>query len=434
MAVPMSALPTPIEHDQALPRMQARAAVGNVTFRTICNLAGLESVREVWNSWQKTRDSNFDFFCGVVRARGEACSPHVIVLLREGRPDALLVGFKERRRIPIRICSVAVLQPELEVLEFVRGGLLGNNSEENSRALVQTVMKSLANGAADLALWDYLETESPLHHAALRSPNFVLRDHCRKLREHWFLDQPRGREMFFKNLERSQRSKLRRKHKKFQEAFAGRIEVRSMQSVAELDDAVRNMEEIARKSVKRQLGFGFFDTPRHREQLLVEAALGWLRVFVLCVDGAPVSFWKGTLYERRLHADHVGFDSAWSEYSPGIFLFLEIIERLRDAEMDFMDFGTGTGQFYECFAKVRKPEARVQIFAPKLRGIRLNLACTVAFHTTQLIQRTSWLDSARKALWKIRRSALEPTEPLTVKPETSEEVKAHDPLLEGDRR
>src|SRR5579863_1053939 len=140
----MSALPTPIEHDQALPRLKTKAAGGKVTFQTICNLAGLEPVREVWNSWQKTRDSNFDFFCGVVRSRGEGCSPQVIVLLRDGRPDALLVGFKERRRIPIRICSVAVVQPELEVLEFVRGGLLGNDSAENSRALVQTVMKSLA--------------------------------------------------------------------------------------------------------------------------------------------------------------------------------------------------------------------------------------------------------------------------------------------------
>jgi CelD/BcsL family acetyltransferase involved in cellulose biosynthesis len=426
----MSALPTPIEHDQALPRMKAKAAAGSVTFQTICNLAGLESVREVWNSWQKTRDSNFDFFCGVVRSRGEACSPHVLVLLRDGRPDALLVGFKERRRILIRICSVAVLQPELEVLEFVRGGLLGNDSAENSRALVQTVMKSLAGGAADLALWEYLEAESPLHQAALRSPSFAQRDHCRKFRVHWFLDQPKGREAFFKNLERSQRSKLRRKYKKFLDSFAGRIEVRSFQTVAELDDAVRDMEEIARKSVKRQLGFGFFNTPRHREQLLVEAALGWLRVFVLYVDGAPVSFWKGTLYEWRLHADHVGFDSAWSDYSPGIFLFLEIIERLRDADMDFMDFGTGAGQFYESFAKVRRPEARVQIFAPKLRGIGVNVACTLAYRTTQLIQRTSWLDWVRKVLWKVRRSALEAAGPM---PEARKTVKSSAPVLSGGR-
>lgn len=414
--------------------MKAKATAGNATFQTICNLAGLESLRELWNSWQKTRDSNFDFFCGVVRSHGKARSPHVIVLRRDGRPDALLVGFKERRRIPIRICSVAVLQPELEVLEFVRGGLLGNDSEENCRALVQMVMKSLAGGAADLALWECLEAESPLHHAALRSPSFALRDHCRKLREHWFLDQPEGREAFLKNLERSQRSKLRRKYKKFQDAFAGRIAVRGFKAVAELGDAVRDMEEIARKSVKRQLGFGFFNTPRNREQLLVEAALGWLRVFVLYVDGDPISFWKGTLYERRLHADDVGFDSAWSDYSPGIFLFLEIIERLRDADMDFMDFGTGAGQFYESFAKVRKPEARVQIFAPRLRGIRANLVCTLAYRTTQLIQKTSWLDWARKALWKVRRSALEPVEQVTAKPEASAAVKSHAPILGGGRR
>ena len=411
--------------------MKSKTTAEKITFQTICDLRELESIRELWMSWQKTRDSDIDFFSGLVRSKGAGCSPHVIVLLRDGRPDALLVGLRERRKVPIKICSVTIIQPELEVLEFVHGGLLGNNSIENSTALVRTVMKSLAKGAADLALWEHLDAQSDLHLSASRLPSIGLRDHCRKVRSHWFLYRPKGMEAFFKSLGPSQRSKLRRKYKKFSDTFAGKTDVRSFQSVAELDEAVRDMEEIARNSVKRQLGFGFFSTPQTRDQLFVEAAHGWLRIFILYVDGLPVSFWKGTLYQRCLYADHVGFDSAWSEFSPGIFLFLNVIERLRDLDIQVIDFGTGTGQFYQSFAKVQRPEARVRIFAPKFRALRLNLAHTLAHYTTLLIQNTSCLDWARKAVWRMRKSALAPISP---RPSESDSVKSPTAVLYGERR
>ena len=404
---------------------------GSFTVQIVRNLQEVKSLRQVWQTWRKTRDSDLDFFTGIVQSRGNACTPHVLVLHRDGKPEALLVGLQDRRRIPVRLGSVTLLQPEVSVLEFVRGGLLGNASADNCKAFVRTVMQSLAQGAADLAVWEHLDLQSSLYLSAIRLPSTGLRDHCRKLRDHWFLDHPRGLEGFFQSVASSQRSKLRRKYKKFSRAFAGRIHIRGFQTISELDDAIRDMEEIARNSVKRQLGFGFFNTPGNRNQLRIEAEQGWLRIFVLYIDGMPVSFWKGTLYGRFLHADHVGFDSTWSEYSPGIFLFLEIIERLRDADIESIDFGTGTGQFYQSFAKVRRTEARVQIFAPKLRGLGLNLACTLAHHATLLIQRTAWLDWPRKTLWKTRRLALAP---VATMPTENDSVESRAPVLYGQQR
>jgi Acetyltransferase (GNAT) domain len=410
--------------------MEPKVSGETFTVQTVRSLQEVESLREVWQTWRKTRDSDLDFFTGIVQSRGNGCVPHVLVLRRDGKLEALLVGLQGRRRIPVRLGSVTLLQPEVCVLEFVRGGLLGNASAANCKVFVRTVMQSLKQGAADLAVWEHLNLQSSLYLTATRLPGIGLRDHCRKLRDHWFLDHPRGLEDFFQSVARSQRSKLRRKYKKFLHTFAGRIHIRDFHTISELDDAIRDMEEIARNSVKRQLGFGFFDTPRSRNQLRVEAEQGWLRIFVLYIDGMPVSFWKGTLYGRFLHADHVGFDSTWSEYSPGIFLFLEIVERLRDCDIECIDFGTGTGQFYQSFAKVRRLEARVQIFAPKLRGLGLNLACTLAHHATLMIQRTSWLDWPRKTLWKARRSALAPAATM---PTAGDSVEPHAPVLYDQR-
>ena len=55
------------------------------------------------------------------------------------------------------------------------------------------------------------------------------------------------------SLRRSQRSKLRRKYKKVLSSFAGKAKVRSFRSFADLEPAISDMEEIARRTDKRVL-------------------------------------------------------------------------------------------------------------------------------------------------------------------------------------
>ncbi len=391
--------------------MEADVNSDQFTVQTICDLAEVECIREVWKTWQKSRDSNIDFFSGIVRSRGNGCRPHILVLRRNGEAEALLVGLRHHTKFPIRISSRTVLKPEVTALEFTLGGLLGNASSQNCEALVQALMTSLAEGDADLVFWDQLDPQSHLYTHAIQRPGVLRRDHCRKLYDHWFQNLPDGLEAFLLTLRHSQRSKLRRKYKKFVSTFAGRIEIRCFQTAEEVGQAIREMEEIACKSIKRRLGFGFFNTLQSREQLLVEAIHGWLKIFVLYIDGVPVSFWKGTLYEHCLYADHVGFDASWSEHSPGIFLFLNVVESLRDSDVNTLDFGTGCGQFYDSFARVRRSEARVHIYAPTLNALQLSLLYTLAHHATLLVNRTSSLNWARRAIWKARKSALERTPP-----------------------
>lgn len=386
-------------------RQGAPEAGHSVTVQTFRDLHEIACLREVWKAWQKTRDVDFDFFSGVVRSRGNGCRPHILLLRKNGSQEAMLVGYWHRTRIPIRLCSVTIFQPEVDVLEFVHGGLLGNANNDNCKLLLRAVMRSLAEGEADLAFGEQIDPHSDFYNTAIQLPGFLWRDHCRKFTHHWFHNAPGGLRPFLSSLRQSQRSKMRRKYKKFLGTFAGRIQVRPFRTTAELGKAIRDMEEIASKSIKRRLGFGFFDTPQARDQLHVEAALGWLQIFILYVDEIPVSFWKGNLLGRCLYADHVGFDSTWSEFSPGIFLFLEVIECFRDLEVDTLDFGTGDGQFYQSFAKLRRTEARVRMFAPNFRGLRLSLLHTVAHYLTLLIQGTSYLEWARKILWKLRKSA-----------------------------
>ena len=370
-----------------------------LAFHTIRELQELGTLREFWESWPGTRDSDFDFFSGLVRSRGQDCRPHVIVLTRKAAPDAMLIGLREHKKVPLKLGYITIAQPEVNILEFVRGGLRGNASEANCTALVQEVMRSLEEGDADLAYWE-LDVRSPFYNRALRLPSFASRDHAHCIVEHWLMNFPKGLDAFFRSLGRRRRSFLRRKYKRVLGLLSGKMQIHSFRSITDLESAISDMEEIASKTDRRLFGDGFFDTPQMRAQMLVAAQMGWLRAYVLYLEEKPAAFWMGNLYDGCLHADHAGYDPVWSRFSPGIFLFLKVLEDLRDEDINAVDFGWGNTQLNRSFADVRHIESHVHIYAPTLRGIQLNLLHTTAHRITHFCRSTHSLDWARRALRK----------------------------------
>lgn len=373
--------------------------IGPVKVRTIRDLRELETLRPIWKSWPGTMDSDLDFFSSVVRSRGCGCQPHVIVLGRDARPDAILVGMRERQKIPVKLGHITVCQPEVNVLEFVHGGLRGAASAENCAALLQQVMRSLGQGEADLASWKQLYAHSSLYSCVLQLKPYALRDHFPCDDDQWVMNFPKGLDAFLSGLCRSQRSKLRRKHKKVLNYFQSGLQVRQFRSVVDLDLAIPAMEEIAKKSDKRQFGWGFFDTPQIREHMSIAAKLGWLRIYVLYLQDKAAAFWMGTLYDRCLKADQVGYDPTWSEFSPGIFLFLNILEDLRDADIEIVDFGSGSSQLKTCFGAFQQAESQVHIYASTLRGVQMSLLYAATHRASFVIRRTQSLERATASLW-----------------------------------
>jgi len=366
--------------------------------RTIRSMGELETLREIWKSWPGTRESDLDFFSSVVRSRGNDCRPHVIVLSRDERPDAILVGLSERTKIPVKLGQITICQPQVNVLEFVHGSLRGTASDENCAALVQQVMRWLDQGEADLVLWEQLDVDSPLYSYMLRSQRFPLRDHFLCPDDRWIMNFPKGLDAFLSSLCRSQRSKLHRKYQKVLNYFAGRIRVVQFRTGTDLDSAVSVMEEIASKSEKRRSGFGFFDTPQVREQMAIAARGGWLRIYVLYLEDKPSAFWMGTLYDRCLQADHVGYDPVWARFSPGIFLFLNILESLQNADIETIDFGRGGSQLKQCFGALRRVEACAHIYASTVRGLQLSLLSAATHRATTLGRRIYCKEWAKRLL------------------------------------
>src|ERR1019366_2401268 len=103
-------------------RVEPEARDNPLVFCTIRALHELEALRAIWNSWPGTRDSDIDFFSSMVRSRGSWCRPHVIVLTRNARPDAILVGLQEHKKMPFKLDYFTIHEPEVNVLTFVYGG------------------------------------------------------------------------------------------------------------------------------------------------------------------------------------------------------------------------------------------------------------------------------------------------------------------------
>ena len=387
--------------------LQGGSEPDTLVLRTICDPDELEAFRTIWQCWPGTRDSDLDFFANVVRSH-PGCHPHVIVLLRNAKPDAILVGLRERRNLSYRLGWLTICKLEFNVVEFVSGGLRGSASEENCAAFVRHVMRSLDEGNADMALWRELDVQSPLLSYALEWPHFALRDHFPCVDDHWWITNlPDSLNSFFMTRNRGQRSKLRHKHNNVLQHFAGTIRIRCFRSAADLEVAIRDMEKIASKTKRRLFGLGFCDTPQSREQMQAMAQRGWLRIYILYIADKPVAFWKGTLHGGCLQGDHVGYDPVWSKFSPGIFLFLNMIEDLRKEGVNTVDLGFGDTQFKQYLGNLRRLESQVRIYAPTLRGILLNLlnlSCPRINDCARLLlQRIGCLDWARRT----RRKRLE---------------------------
>lgn len=369
--------------------------------RTICDLRELETLRAFWRYCPGTRDSDLDFFSGMIRSR-PGCLPHVIVLTRDTKPDAILVGFFERRKMSFKLGHFTICEPEVKILEFVSGGLRGRASNENCAAFVHAVMRSLDEGYADMALWEEVDVQSPLYDYALRWPGFFSRDHFPCIDSHWWLTNfPDSLDAFLLSRSRSQRSKLRHKYNTVLNHFAGKMHIRCFRSATDLEAATADMEKIARKTKRRVVGSGFMDTPQLREQMAMAAASGWLRIYILYFDEQPVAFWKGTLYGGCLQGDHVGYDPFWSDFSPGIFLFLKILEGFHADGLQLVDLGFRDTQFKRYLGNLSSVESRVRIYAPTLRGSLLNLlnvACPRANDSARfLLQTARCLEWARRA-------------------------------------
>jgi len=359
----------------------------SVTTKVIRSIPEIDEIRERWIAWQRHPESDLNYFLSRFQFRPEFRRPHIIVASRDEHPEAILVGRYEELKIrDFKIGPWRILQPRGRLLSFNYSGLLGEPTTESCQAIVQSIRSCMRNGEADLATLNNVRTDSPFYAAINDARGVRTPSDKDSIFEHHSMKLPNTVEEAFKGLSGHHRHKVRNQAKRFLAAYNNQLRVDEFRHPDSIDRMMQEVDLVARKTYQSGMGVGFMNTPEIRHRLLMFSQNDQIRVYVLYAADQPCAFWIGTLYRGIYHVNWIGFDPAYGEHSPGIFLFTKILERLCAEGVSEVDFDYGSENYKQRFGNVHWQEALVYFFASSTKGLELRLLRKQSFLTDKYIR------------------------------------------------
>lgn len=370
--------------------------------RVLRETQALEGVRELWSAQQRHPWSDLDFTLSCAARESGFVRPHVLVLEEDGRAQALLVASLRDEELAWRLGSRALLRSRARVLRVATGGLLGLDSAERARAVARELLASLERGEADALYLHEVERGAPLLSELARQPGVLQRDPLRRPVTGWALDLPGSYQEFRQGLSKKTRTNLNYTANLIQRRLGAELALVCYQRPADLELLLRDSEELARRTYGRRAGIGFADTPSARRVLGHALAHGWLRAHVLYAGARPIAFSHGLVYGRTFFGRHTGFDPAFADLRPGVFLLARIIEELcRERTVDCIDFGVMDNEFKRSFGTRRYERVSTYVFARGWKGVRLALGRALVGGLDQVARAALGASRARRLARRI---------------------------------
>lgn len=349
------------------------AGTPSLSVRTLRSFEEVEELRTVWERWQYHPNSDIDYYLLRFKFRPEFLHPHVIVVYRDGEPDAILVGRLDYAETQLKIGYLHLGKLRTRTLSFLHAGLLGNPSQENCQLIIREIVRSLRREQAQMAVLANLVVGSPLYRCALSIPGVFERDHFHGSHSHCTMEVPKSADDIYRRLSAKGRKNLKWQAKKLMEDFPGNVTVGCFSTSSDLERMIRDVEEVAKKTYQRGLRVGFTDSLELHERFRLAAEKGRLRSYVLYIGGCPAAFWVGTTYQGTAHLHFLGYDPQYEHYSPGSFLITKVFDMLCGQSMEKIDFGYGEESYKQRFGNCRWQEATIRIYKPSFRGLGIKL-------------------------------------------------------------
>jgi Acetyltransferase (GNAT) domain len=369
-------------------------------------IADVEQLRRIWSRWKTHHDSDIDYCLEYVWKLDSFIRPHVLMLYESDTPVSLLVARIERGRIGAKIGYTKVPFDGGKILYVSYLGFLGEATHRTAVVAVEALVRSLARGDADAAV--FYEGEESVVNLAIKNLNPAQGSYrAAPLQAHSLMSLTGGLDAIHARLSSGLRSELRRKTKKFASTYGREVSVRSFNTLSALEPMLPQIEHIASHSYQRRLGVGFEDTSEQRRRLQVCGDHGWLRVFTLNVGEKVCAYWIGTHYGDRFCSDYLSFDAEYQSYSPGTVLFAHMLEILAFEGLQSVDFGAGGSRYKERFGDTPVSEQFVRVFASNASGVYLRSLYSSSFwvdhHLRGILGKREML-SRVKNLWRRDRS------------------------------
>jgi hypothetical protein len=366
------------------------------SIRVARSLEEVEELRSIWEGWQWHPNADIDFYLTIVNSRKEILRPHVILLLSNNQPMAMMIGRMEEIRLDFKVGYKTLFKPKARILNFVYGGILGEQSNSNAEIIIDELINSLKRGEADAVFLSHLPLDSNIYQVARRKPGFLYRDPIPIVNLHWQITLPASVDAFFQKMDRKRRHEINRIIRKFEKEK--RVIIKCYRQKEETEQLCNDAEEIAKKSYLRGLTAGFVHNYENQRRVTLEANRGRLLAYILYVGDKPCAF-----YGKTFHLDFTAYDPIYHKYEPGTVLLIKIIGELcknENGNINYIDFGLGDAFYKRRLCDRSWKEASMYLFAPTLNGITINsiriILGTISRSTESFLKQTKFLATIKR--------------------------------------
>jgi CelD/BcsL family acetyltransferase involved in cellulose biosynthesis len=378
------------------------AAVGIEVARA---LEDLQRVRMAWSelAWER-EEAAYEYFTTRLAVRPGVIGPYAAIATAGGRPVGGLAGRLELRKLSTSVGYKVVYAPTARLLRVVDGGIAGADDPAVLEALLGTVRGALADGTADAVELPPAEVGSPLLEAFTSLGGPLERQPFITPWTRRSLQLPGTFEAFVASRSSNTRWRIRRDARRLAETYGDDLRVEIVRDPSGLDHLVESADRVARTTYQRALGAGFADTPEQRALASVGLEHGWVRGYLLHLRDEPIAYWLCSTWRDTILIRTGGFDTAFAELRVGLYLLMRVIEdAIADPDLRVLDFGPGDAAYKEQFSSESCEERNTIIFAPTLRGRRLNATRTLVLAPARGVRRvldeTGLTDKVR-ARWR----------------------------------
>ena len=399
---PDRAAPLCLAESDDVTRNELLGCFGSVEVRRIADVADLATIGKFWRSLNVHIFADMD--CVVRGLRNSEAKPHVLILLKEGQPVALALGQEVHAPISWKLGYLDVPKGPVRFLEFPPNSLIGAHDEQTAAALISAIDTSLAERRLAFARFSQLDLCHPVSVALDGAEHRWRKDPVNETAMHWHLKLPETFDAFYQSRSKNVKNNIKTYKNRVRKAFGNAATLECLSRPEEVDRAADIAEQLTAKSYQRPLGIGFKDTLGQREWWRIAAERGWLRVYVLFLEGKPTAYWAGTVYAGAYTVNFTSFDPDYKRYHPGqVSLLLMIEEFCGDQEVQQIDYGYGEAAYKKRFGNVSQTEADIYYFTTSIRSqawrvVRFIVSGGHRFLRTYL-QRWNLLDKSR-SFWR----------------------------------
>jgi hypothetical protein len=262
-----------------------------------------------------------------------------------GRLDSLAVLAVKRRRPPL----TRVLTPLYPVhgLRLVGDHLFGDNSAESIDWFLHFLAQLLAAKEFTFILFEDLEVDSPLWTQmvqAVRTLGLAVY-HPWQTQPHWWIDFPADPATYWQRFHGKTWYDVRSKARKLKHIL------RCFNRPEDLAEFLAKAHDISNRSWQgKRLGCRIRNSPEERDFLEFVASRGALRCYILEHDERPLAFEMATQWKGLFTFIETGYDLEYGRYSPGMVLFLRLLEDLTAHDPPrACDFGFGDSDYKQFF-------------------------------------------------------------------------------------